>query len=279
MKKISIVTPCRNAERYIGETIDSVLTQSAFLSGRAELEYFICDGLSTDRTVAIAEAAAKGFRHGAVRVLSRPDHGMYEALAGGLSLATGDICAYINAGDFYAERAFDVVLDIFESGRAEWLTGLSVNYNEQSQLVGISLPYRYRSRLFACGAYGRTLPFLQQESTFWSTRLHQYLDFERLAGFRLAGDYYLWRQFSKHAELKIVLTHLGGFRTHRGQLSRDLPAYREEMSEILDGRRPNPLDYAVACFDAVMWKAPVAWKKRLNPLGLFIYNHAGQRWE
>ncbi|HXV21052.1 MAG TPA: glycosyltransferase [Desulfuromonadales bacterium] len=278
MKKISIITPCRNAERFIGETVESVLTQSALLSGRAELEYIICDGLSTDRTVAIAEAASKGFRYGSVRILSRSDHGMYEALAGGLRMATGEICTYINAGDFYDKHAFDVVLDIFDSGRAEWLTGLSVNYNEQSQLVGISLPFRYRTRLFACGVYGRMLPFVQQESTFWSSRLHQFLDFERLARFRSAGDYYLWHQFAGQAELKVVLSHLGGFRTHRGQLSQDMAAYQQEMGEILGGKKPNPLDLAWACFDAVMWKAPIAWKKKLNPHGLFCFSHDEQRW-
>lgn len=277
MKKISIITPCRNAERFIGETVESVLAQSALLAGRAELEYLICDGLSTDRTVAIAEAAAAGFRHGSVRIVSKRDHGMYEALASGLRMATGEICAYINAGDYYDKHAFDVVLDIFESGRAEWLTGLSINYNEQSQLVGVSLPYRYRTRLFECGMYGRLLPFVQQESTFWSTRLHQFVDLERLARFRSAGDHYLWHQFSRQAELKIVLTHLGGFKTHRGQLSQDMAAYQREMREIL-GRKPNPLDLAVAGFDAVMWKAPIAWKKKFNPHGLFCFSHDEQRW-
>ena len=278
MKKITIITPCRNAEHFIGETVESVLMQSAFLSGRAELEYLICDGLSTDRTAAVAEAAAREFRHGTVRIISLSDHGMYEALAGGLRMASGDICAYINAGDFYARQAFDVVLDLFDSGRTEWLTGLSLNYNEQSQLVGISLPFRYRARLFACGMYGRMLPFVPQESTFWSTRLHQHIDFDRLAGFRLAGDYYLWHRFARQATLKIALTHLGGFKTHRGQLSQDLPAYQQEMDDILDGRRPNPLDLAWACFDAAMWIAPIAWKKKLNPHGLFCFNHDEQRW-
>lgn len=278
MKKISIITPCRNAEHFIGETVESVLTQTAFRSGRAELEYFICDGVSTDRTVVIAEAAATGFRQGSVRILSRPDASMYEALAGGLRMATGDICAYINAGDFYDKHAFDVVLDIFDSGCVEWLTGLSVNYNEQSQLVGVSLPFRYRKRLFECGIYGRMLPFVQQESTFWSSRLHQYLDFEQLARFRSAGDYYLWHQFVQHTDLKIVLTHLGGFRTHRGQLSQDMATYQEEMNTILVGRKPNPLDLAVTCVDVIMWKAPITWKKKLNPQGLFIFNNATQRW-
>ena len=153
-----------------------------------------------------------------------------------------------------------------------------MNYNEQSQLVGVSLPFRYRSRLFKCGFYGRMLPYVQQESTFWDTRLNQLIDLGRLAEFRFAGDYYLWHQLSQQAELKIALTHLGGFRTHRGQLSQDQRAYQKEVNGILGGKKPNPLDLAFACFDAAMWMAPIAWKKKLNPQGLFCFSHDEQRW-
>ena len=38
---------------------------------------------------------------------------MYEALARGLSMATGDVCAYMNAGDYYHKTAFDVVAELF----------------------------------------------------------------------------------------------------------------------------------------------------------------------
>jgi FkbM family methyltransferase len=107
--KITIVTPCFNAGKYIHETIESVLNQRAVLSGRVGLEFIICDGKSSDNTVAIAQS----FNHPAVTIVSEKDQGMYEALAKGLVRATGDICAYLNAGDVYAPAAFDAVLDIF----------------------------------------------------------------------------------------------------------------------------------------------------------------------
>ena len=40
---------------------------------------------------------------------------MYEALAKGLSLATGDVVAYLNAGDYYHPGAFDVISEVFKS--------------------------------------------------------------------------------------------------------------------------------------------------------------------
>lgn len=278
MKKVTIITPCRNGERYIGETIDSILSQTAFLSGRAELEYIICDGLSSDRTVEIAKASTAGFRHGSVRIVSQQDKGMYDALANGLKFATGDICAYLNAGDYYGRHALDVVLDLFEAKNVEWITGFATEYNDRSMLVWFSLPFRYRRRQFAWGCYGGILPAVQQESTFWSTRLNDSIDLERLARCQLAGDFYLWHQFGQVADLNIVMAYLGGFRRHQGQLSRNMQLYRQEIKEIVGHRKPRLMDIPLVIFDGLMWYLPPSMKKICNPGGLFCYDHDRQEW-
>lgn len=278
MKRISIITPCRNAEKYILETVDSVLSQSALISGRAELEYIICDGLSTDRTLEIARAVAEGFAHGTVSIVSRQDTGMYDALAHGLKMATGDIVAYINAGDYYSRHAFDAVLDVFEAKRVKWLTGFSAIYNERSQLVEFYLPFGYRKRLFDCGAYGKMLVNVQQESTFWSAELNGAVVLDRLARFKYAGDYYLWHSFSRRAELHIAAAYLGGFRRHQGQLSEDMGAYRREMDDITGGKRPGILDRLIVIFDGLMWKTPPVAKRFVNRKTLHLYDHERQEW-
>ncbi|HUI44927.1 MAG TPA: glycosyltransferase [Nitrospirota bacterium] len=278
MKKISIITPCRNAEKTIGETIESVLTQSALLAGRAELDYVICDGLSTDETVKIAESSTTGFRHGLVRIVSQRDSGMYDALGHGLRMASGNICAYLNAGDYYSKQAFDIVLDLFESNKAKWLTGFSTIYNERSHLVECYLPFKYRARLFACGGYGRMLSFVQQESTFWSAELNSSINFEQLSTYRYAGDFYLWHQFSQSAELKIVAAYIGGFKRHHGQLSEDIDVYYHEMDAITGNHKVGVTDRIVAWFDALMWELPPFVKKYFNPNGLYRYDHERQEW-
>ena len=45
--KFSIITPVYNGEKYITETIESVLSQE----GDFEIEYIIQDGGSTDQTI------------------------------------------------------------------------------------------------------------------------------------------------------------------------------------------------------------------------------------
>lgn len=276
MRKITIITPCLNAERHIAETIESVVNQSAIISGRAELEYVICDGSSSDKTIDIVNSFAND--NGAINVFSEPDRGLYDALAKGLRIASGDIVAYLNAGDFYNLHAFDIVLDLYETNKLTWLTGINIHYNDKSQVVYAILPYRYRRELFACGMYGRVLPYVQQESTFWSSELIPYLDLEFLSKLKFAGDYYLWLQFSKMTELITVAAYLGGFRRHEGQLSNNLNLYHEEMRMLT--RRPRLRDYLSAAIDKMVWYfTPQTIKKALNPSGILVYDHDLQGWK
>jgi glycosyltransferase involved in cell wall biosynthesis len=276
LKKITIITPCRNAASYIQETIESVLAQTALLSGRAELEYIICDGLSTDNTVEIAETAASGFQYGSVRIISQQDTGMYDALAKGLKMTSGDIVAYLNAGDFYNKHAFDIVLDIFETKKVQWLTGYLVAYNEKSYFVYALLPFKYRRQFFSCGFYGSRLPHVQQESTFWSSELNHLIDYDNLASFKYAGDFFLWFQFSRQHTLHIAEAHLGGFKMHKGQLSEKVTEYADEIKLIVE--KPGYCDHLLSIFDYIIWYSPGIVKKYFNQEGLFRFNHDLQEW-
>lgn len=272
MQKISIVTPCFNSEKYIKETIESVICQTAVLSQRVELEYIICDGNSSDRTLSII----KSIDSNCIKLISENDSGMYSALSKGLRLSSGNIIAYLNAGDYYHKCAFDIVLDLFESKPIHWLTGYTVAYNQRSQLVGIKLPYKYRESFFNCGFYLEKLPCVQQESTFWSSNLNSLLDYEFLSNLQYAGDYYLWKQFSRQEKLNIVEAYLGGFKHHKGQISENIEAYSKEVKSMCS--LPNANDWALAYFDKLIWYAPSKVKKLLNPQNLFRFDHNLQMW-
>lgn len=273
MKKISIITPCFNAEKFIQETISSVLNQTAILSGRIELEYIICDGASKDRTIDIIQS----INSRSIELISEHDSGMYSALSKGLQIASGDIIAYINAGDYYHKCAFDIVLDLFEDKQINWLTGYTFLYNEKSYALPQLLPYKYRKRFFECGMYLNWLPCVQQESTFWSSSLNSCIDFDVLSSFKMAGDFYLWQQFSNLAELKIVEAYLGGFRREKGQLSENRDAYDRELSKLTVA--PNLFDLALAIFDKLLFYfVPNKLKKVFNQDGIFRFDHNLQKW-
>ena len=272
--KFSIVTPCLNAAAHIEETVASVAAQSAFRSGKCELEHIVCDGGSTDGTLEIL----RRLENPHLRILSQPDKGMYDGLARGLRLISGDVVAYLNAGDYFHPHAFTAVLEVMAAHmRCRWLTGYAVDYAESGAAVRFVLPYRFRERLHRCGAYGRFLPAVQQESTFWRRELMERVDLDRLARLRLAGDYYLWLCFAGSADLHIASAHLGGFRFHAGQLSENNRAYLEEVRSMTVAA--GVVDLSLIAWDKLLWYAPPLVKKTLNPGGIHLFDQQSGKWD
>lgn len=277
-RRVLVVTPVLNGQALVGETVASVVGQTAVASGRVELDYVLADGGSRDGTTDAAKDAG-GDR---VEVVSRPDAGMYDALASVWSDRLGgprapDLMAYLNAGDVWQPHALDVVLDVMRDTAVPWVSGYTVVHNEAGQGVWVQLPYRYRRRLVQGGVYGRHLPHIQQESTFWSATLMAEVDLDRLRHFRLAGDLYLWHCFAGRTELTVVEALLGGFRLHAGQLSTDMAAYQREAAEI--SKRLSPLAHVTARLDAMIWHLPPRVKKLLNPCHLLRFDHQKQQWK
>jgi len=268
MAKFSIVTACRNASAYIEETVRSVLEQSAFRSGANQLEYLVCDGASTDGTLDILKKCP-------VRLVSQADAGFYDALAKGLQAATGDYVAYLNAGDYLHPEGLSIAADCLALPGVDWVTGYAVHYNERSQVTRVSLPFRFRRALFASGAYGSVLPFVQQESTVWRRSLHRSVDFDVLSRLRYAGDYYLWKCFATLAELTVVRGQIGGFRIHRGQISERMDAYRAEVASLC--RAPSLGERLQALVDRALWKMPERFQA-LSDARLLVFDHATQAW-
>lgn len=261
-KKISIITPCLNSLDLLKDTVFSVLFQKAVMEGQTELEYIICDGESTDGSLEWLES----LNHSGIHLMTSKDEGLYDALAKGLKAATGDIVAYLNAGDYYSPYAFNILCNVFADGNVKWITGYSTWYNQKGYLVSALLPYRYRRSLIQKGGYGYLVPWIwiQQESTFWRKELLESVDLKKLANFKFAGDYYLWHQFSKVADLNIVKAYIGGFRQHFGQISQNTKQYHNEMVAIISSR-PSVFDYLTVFFDSLVWHMPDRIKLALNP--------------
>lgn len=88
----SIITVCRNAEKEIGHTLDSIINQRF-----RDFEFIVIDGASTDSTLKAIEDS------GAVPslLISEPDNGIYDAMNKGLAHAKGEYVIFLNAGDSF----------------------------------------------------------------------------------------------------------------------------------------------------------------------------------
>jgi glycosyltransferase involved in cell wall biosynthesis len=224
--KFTVVTACRNSGRHLPETINSVLGQSALREKMAELEYLIIDGASTDTT----EQLVSNYLAAPITFISEPDAGLYDALAKGLRKATGDVVGYLNAGDIFHEHAFRVASQIMSHDGVDWICGYHLKINEQGEVIAVSKPPRYRREFILNGTYLLGFPHagIQQEGIFFRRKLLESVDLAALSRFRLGGDYFLWTQLARSSHLHTVLSFLGAFRVHKGQLSEDLEAYRAE---------------------------------------------------
>lgn len=94
--KVSVITIAFNAADTIADTIASVKQQDY-----PGIEYIMIDGGSADATLQIASA-----NKDVIDILvSEPDKGVYDAMNKGVSKATGDIVAILNADDVYAHAS------------------------------------------------------------------------------------------------------------------------------------------------------------------------------
>lgn len=252
--KVSIITVSYNAARTIEQTIQSVVNQTY-----DNIEYIIIDGGSTDGTVDII----KKYEDKIAYWISEPDNGMYDALVKGFKHVTGDICAYINADDFYQKYAFEIINEIFQDKEVNWITGINTTYNDKGQIIDCKIPYKYRKRFIHKGMYnGRYLRYIQQESTFWRKELMENVDFEKLKTFKLAGDYYLWYCFSMKYELEIIMTVLSGFRLLEGQLSENSSEYEYEIRKICS-KEANLFDVMRAYIDKFCGGFPTRFNNKI----------------
>lgn len=267
-----MVTPVRNAEDWIEGTIRSILTQDEFSDsseGSHTLTYVIKDAGSTDATVERAHIAIQRYatRHVTAQVVSATDSGMYAGLAHGFAeienLGGADWYAYLNAGDLWGSTCASVVSRAASVPGIEWLMGLHAYFAPDGTVVHTRLPFRYRQDFLRKGVYGRGLPTVQQESTFWSSSLHQDIPWVEVARFATSGDAFMWWIMSQHQEPFIVEALLGGFRYHGNHLGTAKDLYETEVA-----RFAGPLSVttrAQIAPERALWEQPARLKARLNP--------------
>ncbi len=92
--KISVIIPMHNAEKYIGQCLDSVFSQTY-----QNLEVIVIDDGSTDKSAEIAKV------HGA-KVIKQKNMGVSVARNAGLDAATGQLLHFIDADDKLANSDF-----------------------------------------------------------------------------------------------------------------------------------------------------------------------------
>lgn len=220
LPRISIVTPSFNQGEYIGETINSVLSQNY-----PNLQYVIIDGGSDDNTVNVIREYENFLDYW----VSEKDNGHGDALNKGFAKCDGEIMAWINSDDKYAEGSFHAVAEIFsQNPMVEWIVGGNMLLDKDGNVLKVGVGqkniYDYLNSDYR---------WITQESVFWRRSL-----WDRSGAYisdsHVMVDGELWSRFFLSAELFAVEKTLAGFRYHgdnRSACLRDICL--QEMNDII----------------------------------------------
>jgi glycosyltransferase involved in cell wall biosynthesis len=197
---ISIVTPSFNQDRYIEETIQSVLSQDY-----PHIEYMIVDGGSTDDTVNVI----KKYESKLAWWVSESDKGQTDAINKGFARANADILAWINSDDTYEPGAFRSAVKYFQEHPDVGMIYGDCNYiNESGKVIGkfnsAQTNYRYLRQGYT---------HIPQQTMFFRA------DLWKEAGpldpsFYFAMDYDLWTRIASRAQIRYIPQTWANFRLH-----------------------------------------------------------------
>jgi glycosyltransferase involved in cell wall biosynthesis len=120
MKKVSIIIPAHNEEKYIGKTIEAVQKIDY-----PDFEIIVVDNNSTDRTTEIAKS------YPGVKVLFEPNKGTQWTRERGRKEATGEIIGNLDADCIPHKDWLKVGVKYFDDPRVVTVTG-PYNYHDAS---------------------------------------------------------------------------------------------------------------------------------------------------
>jgi glycosyltransferase involved in cell wall biosynthesis len=148
----SIITVVLNGEKFLRETIESVLNQKF-----KNFEYIIIDGGSTDKTLDIIKEYSEHIDYW----ISEKDDGLYDAFNKGMHLSKGKYIRIINSDDVYTNNALDIINKYFSNNPE-----IDFVFGSVKKHWGILQGYRPKKIFYSWGFYSShsTGFFIKKES-------------------------------------------------------------------------------------------------------------------
>jgi len=224
---ISCIVPVFNGERYLRETLDSILAQTY-----RSIEVIVADDGSTDDTARVVESYGQ-----TIRYIKQDNAGASAARNLGLSAARGEFVAFLDADDLWHPEKLARQMAFFDACPG---LGLSVTYQQNFWIPQlIREEEHYRDHKLSKAMPGYHSGTLLARSTVFAT-IGQ---FDPALPHADKTEWFL-RALEKGIVIKVVPEILMYRRLHESNLSRTAGAEsREEYLKLLkitlDRRRQN----------------------------------------
>lgn len=243
MIKVSIITSCYNRRGTIQGAIESVLAQDY-----PDIEYIVVDGESKDGSLEVINR----YKNKIAKIVSEPDHGMYEAINKGIRMATGDIIGLVHSDDFlYDSHVISDIVKRFEETDADFLYGDGVYVNADN----INKPVRN----WIGGSYHKWkvgLGWLPLHPTCYIRRDVMTREGLYDESYKIAADSDLLFRYLYMANLKVTYFKRKIIRMRMGGLSTDSAKRKQMWDEDIRMYRSHGRWAILSKLCKMAWKVP-----------------------
>lgn len=218
---VSIITPVYNQERYVEETIKSVLSQTY-----SPIEYIVINDGSTDASLSIIERYRDK-----VTVIDQPNRGQAATLNRGWSQSTGEFIGYLSSDDVLAPDCIERLVAVLLAD-----DDVVCAYPD-CDLISSESTVLKRS---VCRPFSIEELVIGQECYIGPGALWRAAAHRQIGGWkpilRLAPDREYWMRLSKLGQFYFLRKTLAGYRLHPESIS------YKEVSETVSREYLTVLD-------------------------------------
>ncbi len=224
----SVVIPAYNAERFIGETIQSVLDQSY-----SAFEIIVVDDASEDTTRQIAE----DFKDKRVKVYSLECNSGHAAAPRNYAIlkSQGSFIAFLDADDLWLPQKLEIFCNFIEQTNAQFMFSNGFIIDENDTAIKKMLPPRIKKNvLLPKEPLLLMTNFVPNSSVVVCKDIIQNKRFAEDKRFRGVEDYGLWLQLNQEFSIYYIQEALFKYRIHDNMISRDYRGQLEQHSVVLN---------------------------------------------
>ena len=119
--KVSIIIPVYNTEKYLKQSLDSVINQSL-----KDIEIICINDGSTDNSLQILEEYSRQDER--IKIITQPNQGQASARNLGMSFATGEYIGFLDSDDWVENTAFEQLY--YKSNNNDIIMAPAIVYNQ-----------------------------------------------------------------------------------------------------------------------------------------------------
>jgi glycosyltransferase involved in cell wall biosynthesis len=228
---VSVIVPAYNAENFIGETLNSVLSQT-----HENIEVIVVDDGSRDLTAAIIKNAVRRDRR--VKLLRQSNLGVAAARNLAIERASGDYIAPLDSDDIWYPSKIEKQLRSLEAGgpRAGASYCWCISINEHGEVLGVGPKWDlegevYQPLVLRNFIGNASVPLFRRE---YLEKIGGYNADLRAQQAQGCEDWEICLRMAEVSEFRVVKEYLTAYRCYSQSMSYDHSAMAKSYALVID---------------------------------------------